>query len=91
MAQPCFSNALVGFPSQKKGKVIYESMKTTKCQGVLGNVKKSLHMLDSSKACYACQDMPSVKAYQDVPIVRVWGEHMLGNVRAKCEGNTREH
>ena len=35
-AQNCFANDLVGFPSCKKSKAIYEGMTTTECQGVLG-------------------------------------------------------
>ena len=35
-----FSNALVGFPSCKKSKVIYEGMTTRDYQGVLGNAWK---------------------------------------------------
>ena len=39
-AQNCFSNDLVGFPSCKKCKSIYEGMTTRECQGVPGNSMK---------------------------------------------------
>ena len=35
-AQHVFVNDLVGFPSRKKGKAIYEGMTTRECQGVQG-------------------------------------------------------
>ena len=53
-AQHCFSNDLVGFPSCKKIKAIYESMTTRECQGVLGNVRfpsKASCEGMSAKAC----------------------------------------
>ena len=37
--QHCFSNDLVGFPSCKKSKAIYEGMPTRECEGVIGNVR----------------------------------------------------
>lgn len=39
-AQHCFVNDLVGFPSRKKGKAIYEGMIARECQCVPGNSKK---------------------------------------------------
>ena len=38
-AQYCFSNDLVGFPSCKKSKAIYEGETNRECQGVPGNVR----------------------------------------------------
>ena len=38
-AQHYFSNDLVGLPSCKKSKAIYESMTTRECQGVPRNVR----------------------------------------------------
>ena len=38
-AQHFFSNHLVGFPSCKKSKAIYEGMTARECQGVRGNVR----------------------------------------------------
>lgn len=35
-----FVNDLVGFPSQKKSKVVYEGLKARECQGVPGNSRK---------------------------------------------------
>ena len=35
--------------------------------------------------------MPSAKAYQNVPSVSVWCEHILGSVRARCHGKTRDN
>ena len=39
-AHHCFVNDLVGFPSCKKSKAIYEGMTTRECQGVQGNARK---------------------------------------------------
>lgn len=39
-AQHCFVNDLVGFPSGKKSKAIYEGLTTKECQGVPRNARK---------------------------------------------------